>query len=264
MNRNFLSFLFSPVFVLGLGLAACDTGLISRSYSLEPAPLPPAWEEILGAAHWQVEWINPRGIREIRRIDGTGSLEIEVLPGWANPVMAFPYWPERGIDPGMMRPAGGIFPFDVEGGRIRLSWRGGVAAWFYRELAQAWDGGNRLRGPQYFDWPRFRELLDDPVLGGPILANPWLADWQGIALKTVQSGFDRRRIIPQPTEDLPVPLPHNGPWIGPSPFEEPVPGRTGETVLFPVTGRVDTYICPGGILRCSRGAWLWLPWGEKG
>jgi hypothetical protein len=260
MNRNFLSFLFSPVWLLGLSLAACDTGVIPRSYTPELPPLPPAWEEVLGAAHWQMEWINPEGSRELRRIDGTGFPEIEVLSGWATPVMAFPYWPEQGIVPGMMRPAGGIFPFDAEEGRIRLSWRGGVAAWFYRELVRAGDGGNPLRGPQYFDWPRFRELLDGPALSGPIRTNPWLADWQDIALRTVQSGFDRRRIIPQATEDLPVILPHGGPWIGPSPFEEPILGQTGKKALFRVTGNVDTYVSPAGILRCTRGVRIWLPW----
>jgi hypothetical protein len=266
MERKFLSFLFFPLCVLGLSLAACDTGAIPRSYSLELPSLPPAWEEVLGAAHWRLEWVNPQGTRETMRINGTGSAQIEVLSGWANPVMAFPYWPERGILPGTMRPAGGLFPFDAEGGGIRLSWRGGVAAWFYRALVRAGDGGNRLRRPHYFDWPRFGELLegraDGLALNDLILADPWLADWQTVALRTVKSGFDRRRIIPQATEALPVSLPHGGPWIGPSPFEEPVLGRTGETTLFQVTENVDTYISPAGILRCTRGAWIWRPWEE--
>jgi hypothetical protein len=196
------------------------------------------------------------------RVTGSALPEIEILPDWASPVLAFPYWPELGIAPGALRPAGGIFPFDAEDGRIRLSWRGGVAAWFYRELVRAGDGGNPLRGPQYFDWPRFRELLDSPALGDAVRLDPWLADWQSIARRTVQSGFDRRRIIPQAREDLPIALPQDGPWTGPSPFGEPVLGETGEIALFPVSGNVDTYVSAGGILRCTRGAWIWLPWGE--
>jgi hypothetical protein len=138
-----------------------------------------------------------------------------------------------------------------------------VAAWFYWELVRAGDGENRLREPQYFDWPRFRELLDGSALDESIRADPWLADWRNIAIKTVQSGFDRRRIVPQAAEELPVPLPHGGPWIGPSPFGAPVLGEPGEIALFRVTGKVDTYVSPAGLLRCTRNAWIWLPWEEE-
>jgi hypothetical protein len=260
MKRKYLLFPFLLVFILELTLNACDTGLMSRSYSLELPPLPPVWEEIPGTVHWRLEWINPEGTWEVMRITGTDFPLVEVLPEWATPLMAFPYWPEQDIVPGTLRPAGGIFPFDVRDGRIRLSWRGGVAAWFYRELIRAGDGGNSLRGPQYFDWPRFRELLEGPALSEPIRADPWLADWRSIALRTIQSGFDRRRIVPQTGEPLPVPLPHGGPWIGPSPFGVPLLGETGEIALFPVTGSVDTYISPAGLLRCTQNVWIWLPW----
>jgi hypothetical protein len=222
---------------------------------------------MMGNPHWRLVWLNPQGIRQ--EIDGGGTIAITAVTEWATPVLAFPYWPERNILPGEMRPAGGILPFDAAGnsGRVRLSWQGGVDAWFYRELSAARNAAaDSKRRPEYFDWPRFRELLDSEAIPEAVRDDPWLADWRDIAVRTVQSGFDRRRIKVQAEEELPVPMDAVGgsPFFGPSPFAKPLVPEPGAEFHFRVTPRRDTYLSAGGILRVSRKAWVYYPFMAAG
>jgi hypothetical protein len=245
---------------LMLNLSACDDRIIGGSYTVELPPPPESWTDLLGPPRWRVEWINRDGNLSVRETGYTG-MECDPLEEWAGPVTAFPYWPDRGIPPEVMRPAGAIFPYDVRGGRICLSWTAGVEAWFYRKLAEAgaeMDAGKRI--PQYFDWPRFRETLAGAVADEAVRRDPWLADWGSIAAQTVKSGFDRRRIKAEPREELPVTIPWEGPWIGRSPFAEPPDWEAGAVLSLGVTGTVETYVSSGGILRLTQGAWIWLPW----
>ncbi|MFP3090390.1 hypothetical protein LQZ21_08695 [Treponema sp. TIM-1] len=270
MKSNFFKFLsrsrgkihlFFFVFLMGLALGTCENRIIPSEYRVELPPLPPEWENILGSPRWQVEWINPDGRIKTLEADGSSIPELDIMMEWTTPVIAYPFWPDRGISPGILHPAGALFPFDAEESRIKLSWKGGVDAWVYLCLRDA--GGADApenRQPHYFDWPRFRLLMESSDIDEEVRLDPWLADWQDVAARTVQSGFDRRRIKPAPREDLPVSIPQSGLYLGMSPFQEPRFLEKDETVLFPVTGRVDTYVTAQGLLRCTQGAWLWIPW----
>jgi hypothetical protein len=254
------------VFFLALG--ACDKGAIKSEYALDFPPLPAAWQEMMGGARWRLIWTDDRGAA--RTMETDGEAVISVASEWATPALAFPYWPGRGILPGEMRPAGAIFPFDVRGGRLQLSWRAGAEAWFYRELAAARnaalaeagaDDGAALdkRRPEYFDWPRFRSLMDSDTVPAAVRDDPWKADWRDVAIRTVQSGFDRRRIIGQATEELVAPGSElgGGPFVGPSPFARPLRPEPGLGYRFAVTRRSDTYVSSGGILRVSGKNWIY-------
>jgi hypothetical protein len=176
--------------------------------------------------------------------------------------------------PGVFRPAGAVFPFDAEGargGRITLSWRGGVDALFYRELASAAAAlalaapetpdspVNPERAPQNFDWPRFRELFEGTDLPEDVRNDPWAADWNVIAQATVQKGFDRRRITGETKTDVRIPVPGIL-WIGVSPFAQPVKPDTGEAPVFPVGASGSTWVSSAGILRCTVRDWILIPW----
>ncbi|MDR0451328.1 MAG: hypothetical protein LBH26_08690 [Treponema sp.] len=258
--------------VTALLLAGCGEPFPDSGFSLVLPPLPPAWEEILGPPDWRIQWINSRG--EWEGGEGAVSLpggaagpalgEIDMPVSGSSPVLAWPFWPDRRILPGDFRPAGAVFPFDASGGDLILSWEGGVAAFFYRSLAEAAGSGPSskaaLRRPGNFDWPRFRELLRDPDLKEAFRADPWAADWRFIARETVKSGFEKRRLVPAPREELAVPV-HPGPWISASPFPEPL--SFGEdTPVFPVAPGIEpeTWYSAGGILRCAGSAWIFLPW----
>jgi hypothetical protein len=164
----------------------------------------------------------------------------------------------------VFRPAGALYPFDVSGSALTLSWRGGVEAFFYWELASAAQKADpapsaSLRRPQNFDWPRFRQLLSDPAISETVRADPWTADWRSVAEKVIRSGFDRRRITAARTGLVPAPV-SEGPWFGASPFTAPWQAGAGETPLFPVGTETESYFSPAGTLRINKDTWILLPW----
>jgi len=254
MKNTFLTFILCAGFVLH----GCGGSLVDSRYVLEMPELPPTWGAILGEPYWQVEWLNEEGRKRTATVRGNGGMVISLPPTWASAVSAAPFWPDRGIGPGIFRPAGAIFPFDVSGKTLVLSWQGGVDANLYWELAAAYDeaGQESIRLPWNFNWPRFRQLFDDPTLNADVRADPWLADWRGIAVKIVQSGFDKRRLVPEARSDMEIPV-HPGPWIGASPFAAPL---LFEAVpVFPVRQTADTWVSAEGILRCNTKTWILLP-----
>jgi hypothetical protein len=238
-------------FLYGCGFTTWDKN--PERYNVELPGLPPAWKALLGSPYWQVEWVNPEGQRETMNIRGNTHADIAIPLTFASAVSAMSFWPDKGIGPGIFRPAGAIFPFDTSGNSLVLSWKGGVDANLFWELAQAYSDKAATRLPQNFDWPRFRLLFADPTLNADIRADPWLADWQGIAVKMVQSGFDKRRLVPEPRRSLKVPV-SQGPWIGTSPFASPLFFEADP--VFPVRPTSDTWVSTEGILRCNTEAWI--------
>ncbi|AEF84100.1 hypothetical protein TREPR_3142 [Treponema primitia ZAS-2] len=263
------------VFLLIMALGACGDPVIPQEYTVVMPSLPSLWEETLGQAHWRLIWLNQEGVYQTAETAG-GKAAVSVVQEWATGILAFPYWPSRGVLPGEMRPAGGIFPFDAKEGSIYLSWQGGPEAWFYREMAAATEASADpgKRRPEYFDWPRFRSLLASSSVPPEIQADPWRADWTDIAVRTVKSGFDRRRISLRKEVELPVsreallregpgqPGETIGPFIGPSPFAKPVIAEPGVGFRFRVGAETDTYVSAGGLLRVSRSGWMWVKAGN--
>jgi hypothetical protein len=245
-------------------------GFEEHTYTLEFPALPDYRQEILGEPDWRLEWINSSGKQEQAHCSKDNAPEITLPYSTAVPVLAFPYWPDRGIVPGVMRPAGAIFPFDTDGNSISLSWRGGIDATVYRELALSFtslsagstDSANQSfakRQPQNFDWPRFRELLREGDIDDAVQQDPWLADWSSFCLKTVQSGFDKRRIKPRAGEEMLIPL-NTGPWIGTSPFAEPLVSENGIDLRVMAGDTVDTYFSTRGLFKITRGIWIFEAW----
>ena len=239
MKTNiFAVFFLSVTFLSGCGEA--DSG----RYVLKLPDIPQSWESVTGRPQWRLEWVNGKGVKETA-VAGEGGFEVSLPQNSANAVLALPFWPEKGINPGVFKPAGAIFPFDLSGNTLKLSWQGGVEAVFYRELAAAYstafsDAGTAtdkaaIRRPENFDWPRFRLLFNDPSVNAEFLADPWLAGWPGIAEKIVASGFDKRRLVPENRGTLKIPA-GAGPWIGTSPFASPLffENEGTASVNFPV------------------------------
>jgi hypothetical protein len=245
--------------LLGIfGMGSCENRIIPPDYRAELPPLPPAWENVLGPPHWRVEWVNAGGQTVVLETTASPLPGLDIMTEWTTPVIAYPFWPERGIAPGVFRPAGALFPLDVKSSRISLSWRGGVDAWMYLCLRDAGGAGNQ-RQPHYFDWPRFRALMESSDIDEEVRLDPWRTDWRDVASRTVQSGFNRQRIKPAPRENLPVTIPQSGCYLEASPFREPLFLEKDETAVFSVTGNVDTYVTTEGVLRCTKGVWVWIP-----
>lgn len=248
--------LLSVPFLVSLIAAACDSGSFNSPYRVELPPLPPEWLAILGEPRWSIEWVNKDGNRE--RLDDASGAEIQLLQEFSSPVSAYPYWPGRGIAPGTMYPAGAIFPYDAKDGRITLTWLGGVEAAVYSILAKA-GSGDSVRQPQYFDWPRFKALLEGDDIPAAVRDDPWIVDWEAVGVKTVESGFDRRRIVARAREELLIPssvVPGGLLWVGASPFARPV---AGDPLCFQVSSAVDRYFSSGGVLHVTQGLWIIIP-----
>jgi hypothetical protein len=255
--KSLLLYMLPALLASGCGRNPADSG-----YTLELPDLPPAWRELLGNPCWRIEWISPEGQKE-SLITGAPP-EITVPQGWASPISAWPFWPDKGIAPGIFRPAGAIFPFDAAGAGLRLSWRGGVEAFLYGELAAAsaavsGEEASVPRQPWNFNWPRFRELWDDPELPEEVRSDPWRVDWKQTAARIVSTGFNKRRIVSGPREEIAIPVPP-GPWIGASPFSPPLFFGEGERPVFSAGTSPETWFSPAGVLRCTAETWILIPW----
>ena len=263
MKVRFLVVFLGAAFFLN----GCGEPLTGSRYMLSLPQLPESWETLLGRAHWHIEWLDEKVRQQWTVIQG-GGVEISLPVTIASAVSAMPFWPEKGIKPGVFRPAGAIFPFDASGGTLYLSWQGGVDANLFWEMAMFLGGAGEennqpamesvaraavQRLPGNFNWPRFRRLFADESVNAHVRADPWLADWSSIAAKTVQSGFDKRRLVPESRGSLQVPV-SPGPWIGTSPFAAPMVFE--EVPVFPVRPAVDTWISAEGLLRCNSEAWM--------
>ncbi|MDR2177939.1 MAG: hypothetical protein LBP20_07875 [Treponema sp.] len=239
-------------------LGGCDAGNGESPFLLELPSLPPSWTELLGPPRWLVKYYDGGGVEVILDIEGE-TAEISTLPSRPSPVSAWPYWPLRRLKPGDFRPAGAILPYGINGktqGRISLSWQGGVEACFFEAMNRAAlnnTGSPDIRRGEYFDWPAFQALFSDPAVPADFRSDPWRADWDAIAERTVRSGF-RKRLLAV-AEALPLAVPA-GSWVSPSPF---APTETG-TVKVRDGTTVQVWYSAGGILHCAGAAWILLPW----
>ena len=261
MKTNLLK-LTTALVLLAMQFTGCADRL-SSGYVLEFPDAPAMWVSLLGEPSWRVEWFDSGGGRRTADISsGSGGpgLEVQLPSTWANPVGAWPYWPEHKLIPGHFRPAGALFPFDVRGGRLRLSWEAGPDMVFYLELARA-NEENYSRLPANFDWPRFRSLFQDEALSEAVREDPWLIDWRSVAEKTVLGSFDRRRLVPEEAKDKIIPV-SAGFWYGSSPFAQPLFFAEEEPSTFPVRAGVNVWISTEGILRVDGDVWAFTA-GEK-
>jgi hypothetical protein len=248
-----LNFKLTFVFVLALQLICCRDMCPSK-YTLELPKPPESWVSLLGEPSWLIEWIAPDGQNKRAELTNRSNLEIELPVTWTNPIIALPYWQEHNLSPGIFKPAGALFPFDVENDVIRLSWEAGVDAVFYRELAFA-NKQDLSKIPANFDWQRFRELFYEKTLNDDVCEDPWLVDWQSAAEKTISANFDRRRLVAEKTESKTIPVPA-GQWYGTSPFTKPLSFSDNEAAIFPVRPGFNLWINAKGILRVNGNTWV--------
>ena len=233
-------------------LSGCRGDRYSYVYTLELPEPPAAWVSLLGQPNWKVEWLNTDGQKMSKNILPGQNAEIAVPVTFTNPVTAWPWW--SGLAAGFFKPAGALFPFDVSGEKLSLSWEAGPDTVFYWELAAAYNQ-NEKKIPANFDWLRFRELFWTDILSGAVREDPWLIDWKNVAEKTISSNFDRRRLVPRVVESVSIEV-HSGPWYGTSPFAEPLRFAEGETPVFPVGEGDNLWISREGILRRAGKIWV--------
>ncbi|MCL2209454.1 MAG: hypothetical protein FWC19_08525 [Treponema sp.] len=250
--------------LVGFALVLQFTGCadhFSSVFILEIPKTPENWVSILGQPHWKVEWFDKNGEIQSKVVFPGHNTEAELPVTWVNPVTAWPFWPEHSLIPGNFKPAGALFPFDCSDGRMILSWEAGVDAFFYKELAFA-NSLNEKKIPSNYDWLRFRELFKTNVLDSAAVKDPWLIDWHYVAGKTIESNFDRRRLIPQAVTHLNIPAP-SGTWYDSSPFSDPLYFPQEETPAFPLNTGSSVWVSSEGILRTNGKTWVFTMWKNK-
>jgi hypothetical protein len=260
MKKIFL--LFAAAFA-ALFMSACAEDILRSEYRLELPDLPQSWQSLFGPARWRVEWVNDNGEFVFAETDGAVYSGAQVFQGKTTPVLAYPFWP--GIThAGAFRPAGALYPFDVQGASIRLNWASGVDAAFYLELAKkAAASGNLSRSPEKFNWLEFRSLFSEKKTSEAVCNDPWLVDWEDVAEKTAASGFSARKIVECEYENLSITVPADGPWVGNSPFALSMDWQKDAKAVLRVTGNVDSYYCAKGVLRFKKGIAIYEPYAQK-
>jgi len=237
-------------------LAACTIDFGSEELTARTPAVSEAWLSALGEPDWVFYWYGPDG-QERSAESATGFITVSLPDAVASPVLAYPYWPRLDIRAGTVRPAGAIFPFGLRDDDIALTWSGGVAGVFYQELLHASGDDSRLG--EYFDWPRFMELLDSEQIDAAVRADPWIVDWRSVAIRTRVTGFDRRRLKSRPVSSLRLVLPCDGPWVRASPFSAKLNIASDGSAQVEASDEADTLISPRGELRFNARSWAWFP-----
>jgi hypothetical protein len=241
---------------IALPLLACGAGSLAGPCALSLPETPASWRSLLGEPSWQVEWIAPQGVpRSLVCESGAPPPAVEVIEEWASPILAWPFWPDKGIAPREMHPAGALYPLDYAAGGLALTWQGGVEAGFYERLA-AYAGGAPERAPWRFDWGRFREALRSESLDAALQADPWLADWDSIAAKTAQDTFRGTSLKPAETVPLAAAAPP-GLYAGPSPFAPALEAPPGGLLPLRVTPTPGAWFSETGRVRASSAGWYY-------
>jgi len=250
--KNF-NFKLTTVFVLVLQFVCCKE-LCPSKYVLNLPKPPEIWVSLLGEPSWRIEWFDPNGEKQMVELQSSSNPEVELPVTWTNPVIAWPYWPSHNLSPGIFMPAGALFPFDIEENTLNLSWEAGPDVVFYIELALA-NEQNLSKIPANFNWPRFRELFNNETLSMEVCEDPWLVNWRSVAEKTISGNFDKRRLVPEKTVSMNIPVPV-GPWYGTSPFAKPLLFENNATVTFQTRPGINLWVSEDGILRVNGKIWV--------
>jgi len=263
---------FLKVFAITLLVLSLLSGFLTgckdrfpSSFILELPEVPDSWVTLLGEPNWRLEWVNQGGQKQI--VDyppgGLSGIEIEIPVTWTNPVIAWPYWPAHNLMPNVFKPCGALFPFDVitakkHSSRLQLSWEAGPDTVFFWEqtiaLNQSVTNNTGVKIPVNFDWQRFRELFRSGTLSEAVCKDPWVINWRNMAEKTIESNFDRRRLVPEATELKHFTVP-DGTWYGVSPFSKPLFFAEGEQPVFPVRPGLNVWVSAKGILMVNGNTW---------
>jgi hypothetical protein len=224
--------------------------------------IPPDWERVLGQALWQIEWIDADGSwRKIEAVQ-SDTLNLEICNTQINPVIAYPYWPEKNIHPGTFYPAGAIFPLDTSEGTIDLDWQAGIDAQLYKYLARF--NNDETRRPEQFDWQRFRRLLRTEIDDEDIKADPWIVDWEAAAKRIAESGFRSSYIKSKEYTNINITVPESALWISPSPFEAGKAWEAGETISLKAAESPSRYVSSKGTIVFTNKTWeFFVPISQK-
>jgi hypothetical protein len=191
-------------------LASCALGPAAR-LEVQLPPLPDPWLAAFPRVDCVLGYTDASGETQWLRVEGwkSGTI-IECSKEGNTPVLAYPVLPSAPDppQPGMLRPAGGVFPDAAKACRgaltIELTWKDGAAACVAQELRRAG------LDTSLFNMTRLAGVLREKV-------DPWDFDLGTIVQKIASGDFDVYDIDALALRDVPVDA-GAGSWVMESPF----------------------------------------------
>jgi len=180
-----------------------------------------------GSLSWNIKWLSPEGKIESKRLDFTDSIQtipIEFVRNRATPVLAFLEVNGRQD----ILPAGSIYPVNISGNSISLSWLNGISAQVLMDLLTKTNqpAEEAQRFCNYFNWKKFQTEFAKRV------DEPWLIDKEKITEKLCTGSFSVSVFKEAKTYECVIQHDSLG-WICP-PYGDGQPVRTGDTAFFPL------------------------------
>lgn len=243
-----------PLF-LSLVLCSCAFSQKEVDILIVPPPLSSLEASLWGPVSWELEWVSIRGIEHCQV--PSGGLVVQLA---ADEVCGFSLRPcsdrSTGMPTPLSLPAGGLYPHDVRKGRLETDWVGGLAVNFFLELLRRERAGGRRAAA--FNWPLFREVLEKGIEEGLLPEDPWCMDLGTVAAKTLDTGFDRRRLVASgPSRSVVLPQALSG-WLSDSPFMRSQGQQGGESVELG-TSSVRFFVSDSALFHTGVGGSLLIP-----
>lgn len=180
-----------------------------------------------GSLSWNIKWLSPEGKIESKRLDYTDSIQtipIEFARNRTTPVLAFLEVNERQD----ILPAGSIYPVNISGNSISLSWLNGISAQVLMDLLTKTNqpAEDAQHFCNYFNWQKFQEDFAKRV------DEPWLVDKEKITEKLCTGSFSVS--VLKEAKTYKCAIQHDSlEWICP-PYGDGKPLHPGEEAFFPL------------------------------
>jgi hypothetical protein len=219
---------FSAVLMSAMAWALSGCSLFSTEIGVAvviPAP-PPHWRAAFPDLRFSLLYADGDGrFQRKADVDYASAVAIACSKRTNAPVLAYPWSPsDRSCaEPGMLRPAGGIFPgalrHSTGGMELVLSWEDGAAAEVFRSLLERGVDADLINGE------RLAERMGSA-------ADPWAWDVNSVAEALSAGHFNAYDLDPLPKSDVGLRV-GAGEWILESPFRQPGIADAEGTLLLP-------------------------------
>lgn len=183
-----------PVLVAVALLSVSCTGALRTDRIVVRMPtMPGAWRETGAAFRFSLVFVDDGGNPVCIAAAPGEAVALEFVRGSAHALLCYPFVSGLTV-PGMLRPAGAVYPGGLDGDKLLLSWEGGPAATCAGLLASS---GFPIGG---VDWGRFtREALARS-------GDPWRIDLEQCARAFLRETFSASLLSPDALCPVAVPL----------------------------------------------------------
>jgi hypothetical protein len=173
-------------------LVSCSLDASTDRIVLRFPEIPPAWRNA-GNLRYKLTFRDAEGSKiDLDAVPGDG-IQITLERGSAQAFLAYPYITDY-LWPGILKPAGAVYPGELAGDELRLTWEGGLGAGAARIL----EGSGYPIGTA--DWRRIAAEAKDRA------GDPWAIGSRPIASAILSGSFGVAAFKPEVPLPVRVPL----------------------------------------------------------